>query len=376
MQMWRVSSNLWARTVCAALAFLRIVHPTPALACGGGGITSEVGVVIDAQHVVISSRAAGTTDIVAYIDVPEATSDFGWLIPVPSEPTLDPDPIPSEELASLAEATAPTIIVKDPEGDAPLIGCGSSKSGGDRASGVTSSPFVEVGPVVAVSLKGDSASEVEAWLEDNGFTLTQADSHTLERYVAYRSYFIAVKRNTKVNDGAPSSIGLHYSLTGDHRLLSLGFAQIGADDTVSFTLFLANPVTMGPSAPFQALTLDDLDAALLKVRYSEAVSKAVAARDSKAFVIESSTPASQLRPMLPHLSKLFDDGATITRATTVVSRNALTTDALFASPFTSKVPTSRTLSFAAPNTRGPEAQWFAFAFVGALASFSFRRRKP
>lgn len=358
--------------LCATWA--TFVHVDPALACGGGGITSAAGVVIDAQYVVISAREAGTTDIVVQVNVPHANSDFGLLIPVPSEPTLDQEPIPASELAALDDATAPEIVIDEGESDGPLIGCGSSKSAGDGAvPRVSAGAFIEIGPIVAVALKGDSATAVTTWLDENGFVLPTADTETLERYVSTGSYFIAVKRNDKPSDGSASSIGLHYSLQGDHRTLSLGFAKIGADAQIGFTLFLATKATTGPSAPFKALTLRDLDASLLKQSYDDAVRKAVADNDSKAFVLESATLAADLRPMLPTLSGLLDNDAIITRATTVVERDQLTTDAAFATPFTDNIPTSRRLSLA-PSKRQPQAPWFGLVMFGALLSFPFRRR--
>ncbi len=139
-------------------------------------------------------------------------------------------------------------------------------------------------------------------------------------------------------------------------------------------MFLATKATTGPSAPFKALTLRDLDASLLKQRYDDAVRKAVADNDSKAFVLESATPAADLRPILPTLSELLDSDAIVTRATTVVERDQLTTDAAFATPFTDDIPTSRRLSLAPSKQHQPQAQWFGLVMFGALLSFPFRRR--
>lgn len=358
-----------------ALSLAFFVRGSHALACGGGGITSEAGVVINAQHVLISSREQGSTDIVVQVDVPSASSNFGLLIPVPNEPTIDPEPVPSSELALLDSATAPEIVVDDGDGDGPLIGCGGNKSG-DGSGGsmrVTSGQFIEVGPVTAVSLKGDSAAAVNTWLQDNGFVLPTADTETLERYVAAGSYFIAVKRNDRTIDGSASSIGLHYSLPGDHRMLSLGFAKIGADVEVAFTVFLAANTTTGPSAPFTALTLADLDGSELKDDYGTAVRNAVLENDSKAFVLESSTNVSDLAAQLPNLARLLDSGAVVTRATTIIPRDQLTTDAVFATPFTRDVRSSRTLSLA-PAPSQPPAGWWGVVLFGALVSFPLRRR--
>lgn len=157
-------------------------------------------------------------------------------------------------------------------------------------------------------------------------------------------------------------------------MVSLAFARIGADEHVGFTVFLANKATLGPSAPFKALTLDDLDVDALKDDYDLAIRKAVSANDSKAFVIENSTEASSLATELPELSELFDSDAMITRATTVVARDELTADAMFATAFKEDIPDSRTLSFSASKLGSSRTPLFGMALFGALLSLKIRRR--
>ena len=74
----------------------------PASACGGGGVTSASGVVMGSQRIIMSVRAGGTTDMIVQVTVPRTTADYGVLIPVPSEPTLDTRPVSSAELDALA----------------------------------------------------------------------------------------------------------------------------------------------------------------------------------------------------------------------------------------------------------------------------------
>src|SRR6478735_7058337 len=88
---------------------LSLFPSAAALACGGGGVTSKVGVTTNAQRIFMSVRATGTTDIVAQIAVPKTTADYGVLIPVPDEPTLDSEPVSAEDLNALDKATAPVI---------------------------------------------------------------------------------------------------------------------------------------------------------------------------------------------------------------------------------------------------------------------------
>lgn len=335
----------------SAFASLR---SAPAWACGGGGVTSRVGVTTNAQRIFMSVRASGTTDIVAQITVPETTADYGVLIPVPDEPTLDSEPVSAADLNLLDVVTRPVISSETQDSGGSGCGCiGAGAADDDGAKGgVRVSSQVTIGPVVAVSLTGESADAVRAWLADNGFSLPQGDAPTLDRYVGAGKYFIAIRRSEKALGGGPTSIGIHYSLAGDHRMLSLGFTRIGAAPTLAITLYLAAPQTVGPSKPFQALTLSDLDAATLQRNdYPQAVKTAVAAHASKAFVLESTTPLTTIASSIPSLSRLIDQSATITRATTVVARELINDDVVFATPFAGPVPSQRRVSLDATSVR-------------------------
>ena len=338
-----------------AVSALASLRSAPALACGGGGVASRLGVTTNAQRVFMSVRASGRTEIVAQITVPQTTADYGVLIPVPDEPTLDSEPVSAADMNMLDTLTTPVISSQTHSGGSGcgcIAGAAVDGKGGPSKRGVTASDQVTIGPVVAVSLTGDSGAAVRAWLADNGFSLPDSDATTLDRYVGVGKYFIAIRRGERAVSGGPTSIGIHYSMAGDHRMLSLGFTRIGAAPQLAITLFLAAPQTIGPSDPFKALTLDELDATTLRLdEYSLAVETAVAARDSKAFVLESATPSSTIASSIPSLSRFIDGNATITRATTVVSRERISDDVVFGTPFAGAVPSQRRVSLEAEHVR-------------------------
>ncbi|HEY0468384.1 MAG TPA: DUF2330 domain-containing protein [Polyangiaceae bacterium] len=358
------------RISLVGVGLLASLRSAPALACGGGGVTSKVGVTMNAQRIFMSVRAAGTTDVVAQITVPQTTADYGVLIPVPDEPTLDSEPVSAADLDALDRATAPVISrsALDSGGSGSGCGCiGAGSAGDDDAvappnRNVTVSSEVTIGPVVAVALTGESGDAVRAWLTDNGFSLPESDAPTFDRYVGKGKYFIAIRRTENALTNGPSSIGVHYTLPGDHRMLSLGFTRIGAAAKLSLTLFLAAPKTVAPSEPFKALTLYDLDAATLqRDDYALAVETAVAKRDSKAFVLESSTPLARIEPSTAALglARFIDTGAVITRATTLLSRDQISEDVVFTAPFNGSVPSQRFVSRDAAHVR--------YAGMGSLA---------
>jgi hypothetical protein len=339
---------------------ITLAMASPLWACGGGGVTtaqaSQAGVVADAQRVVISVRAEGTpsvkTEIIAQIGVPKTSADYGVLIPTPVLPTLDPEPISSADLDELDRLTRPTIVrkVELPEADDDGgFGCGCVASGdaGDsldtRGSpeAVQVGAPVKVGPVTAVVLHADDAVALMAWLDENGFAIPAEQAALVAKYVRPGGAFIAVRRNDQTATRAPSSVGLHYTLPGDYRLVSLAFARLGAAPTVAFTVFVGARYVMRASGVFTNLTLNDLDATLLATSYSKSVASAVA-NQRYAFVLEGVSYPSMWTTLSQHFTNLFDTGV-LTRASTIMAADTLDTDASFDEPTTVQIPNSRTI---------------------------------
>jgi hypothetical protein len=324
--------------------------PEAAKACGGGGIVSSEApgrVGANAQRVLISVHDDGVggttdgTDIIAQIVVPETTADYGALLPMPSEPTLDPEPVSIEELEQLDVQTAPQIVTIESTDDGGGSGCGclgtgaATRDAGESKSVRTSEP-VDIGPVTAVVLSGNTDA-VNAWLDENGFFTSKADQATISDYAGY--YFVAIRRNERAAPGGPTSIGIHFSMSGDHRELPLRFASLGAAPTVAFTLFLASSDLAGPSPPFAALTLDDLDGSILRTGgYAAALQDVVRAHGHQAFVLESRTSSADLA--LSGKVRSVVRG-TVTRMSTIVPASALTEDAHFYAAYEGEIPNER-----------------------------------
>jgi len=366
--------------VVLGVAVSGVAAPRAVEACGAGGVvtTSQDGSVgSNAQRVIlaVNEGAAGgltTTDVVVQLGVPKTTEAYGALLPVPSQPTLDVNPVSAAEIDQLDEATAPRIVSQQESSGG--CSCGGAAVGGDKNGeqpGVRASAPVNIGPVTAVTLAG-TPDAVSTWLGENGFSVGAADEAMIAQYSeGYNGgFFIAIRRNDAVTD-APSSIGVHFTMTGDHRGLSLRFASLGAPATVAFTAFVVANETTGPSEPFRALTLHSLNPEILRHGgYAQAVRSAVEASGNRAFVIESSTPVSELPSS--SLTRLFT-GSTVTRLSTVLPRSALTADAEFDTPFEGDIPSVFMVQSSAET--GYRAAGVAF-FPALLLLRLWRRRRP
>jgi hypothetical protein len=382
-----MTSRLVVWGACVAVGVL--FDARGASACGGGGVTtttSALGVVANTQRIFMSVRKSGKTDIVVQIGVPATTADYGVLIPVPDEPELDTSVVTAGAFDALDARTAPKITAvtesSDSDGGGWSCGCAGgdaasdkqSVSGGD-APGVTVGAPQNIGPVTAVVLTGEDGAAVDGWLDENGFALPDESRPVLDEYAGPGKYFIAIKRNSSAADGAPSSIGLHYTLPGDHRDLSLRFARIGAAQKVAFTIFLAVPgQVMGPSAPFAALTLDDLRSDLLRAGdYSGAVANAVGQNRDLAFVLEAS---SRFAELAQPFSFYTEPDALVTRLSTVVTSVNLSTDVNFGTPFPEHIPNERYV-YAEPKpplVRYASIGWIAATLLGGALRRQLRPR--
>ena len=320
----------------------------PSAACGGGGVTTSVesGVVADTQRVVLALHDEGTTEvrteIVAQIGVPAAGADYGVLIPVPGTPTVDNSPISTDDLDELDRATAPTLIIQQPDTSDDSGGgcsCGSDTKGDDdsgsgtlvASDNVSVSAPVNVGPATVVVLAADDPSALGDWLDENGFAIPSDQQSLVDVYVENGYQFIALKRSDDAAPDGPTSIGLHYTLEGDHRQLSLAFARLGAAPHVAFTVFVASQHLVAPSDGFETLTLNHLDAGVLRTKgYSAAVGAAVAQAGAHAFVVESTLGPPISADVSREFRELLGINASpynsLTRMSTVVAADALDAD--------------------------------------------------
>jgi hypothetical protein len=358
-----------------------VALPEVAEACGGGGVVSSRpgSVGANAQRVFISVHDDGVggsfdgTDVITQINVPATTDDYGALLPLPSEPTLDSRPVAAQELEQLDMATAPQLLeTEDSGGSGFSCACAGSAAGESKGSRASVSEPVDIGPVTAVVLTG-TTDAVNGWLGDNGFVISAADQAMIADYAGY--YFVAIRRNDRAAPGGPTSIGIHFSMPGDHRELPLRFASLGAASTVTFTLFIATSETVGPSPPFAALTLDDLDGSILRfMGYRQAVQSAIRAHDNRAFVLESSTPSAEIFGLAGTTIGSLLGGTTVTRMTTILPAEALTEDAHFYDPYPGEVPNERNLN-AHNALRSREANFGALTALVLLGMWR-RRNRP
>jgi MYXO-CTERM domain-containing protein len=140
-------------------------------------------------------------------------------------------------------------------------------------------------------------------------------------------------------------------------------------------VFVVADDVVAPSAPFAALTVDDLDLIALRTTgYSGAVSAAVAQHGNHAFVLEGVWSSGALaNAQIPSLKAFIASTQILTRLSSVVPAAGLDTDVVFDQPFSDPVPRVRVVEQVAAPGYGPG---FGHGFgLLAIAAVGFRRRR-
>ncbi len=350
-------------------SFAAFGFPMPAHACGGGVVTSTEGTVANAQRIVVSVHD-GVTDVITQIGVPDTTADYGALLPVPSEPTLDSEPVSAEELEALDAETKPIIMTYSSSGGGEDAGCSCGDDAESKSSGGGGAPLrgdvsrpVEIGPVTAVVLTADDGDAVRTWLGDNEFVIPAEHAALIDAYAGPGRYFIAIKRNANATMGGATSIGVHFTLAEEHGELPLRFARLGAAENVAFSVFVAADIIVAPAAPFTTRSLYDLESALLHESYATAVAEASNRDGELAFVIEGAYRVEELSGRVgPSLEAMIGAGnqRRLTRLTTVLPAEALTEDAHFTETYDFEPPRNRSLGLIVnPSAASAAALWLA-----------------
>jgi hypothetical protein len=306
-----------------------------ARACGGGVSFEDAEVGLDAQIAIYALKEA-TTELVVLVNVPTGDRDFGVVLPVPAGTTLSSTPVDAAGIALLERETRPEVVISEAMGGEPSsFSCarGSADNGyeagsGEGEGGVAVSAPVDIGPLTAVIITGENGNAIADWLQANGFAVSADSQAIIDGYTNAGAQLVALKRNATALR-APASLGIHMTIPGDHRGFALRMASIGSAEELAITIFVAHPTeSIGPSMPFFTQGLMNLDErTVADDGYRAAVRALVAENDGRVFVAEHVESHDSYESY--GLAGIIDDGAVLTRLTTVVSRAELTEDVAF-----------------------------------------------
>ena len=301
---------------CAGLLAIGAVHSwsRPADACGCFAPPNAAEPIVQAGERILFAVRNGV--VTAHIQVQYAgdAKDFGWLLPLPSVPTLT---VGTDELfTQLAATTQPSYVVEQtfnssgcsqPSGGFAL-GCASpsaplndrTQAGGSFDAGA-SSPLVikaSVGPYDYAVLRADDRTAMFQWLTDNRFFVPAGTDAASGPYIRPGAYFLALKLKAGAATGDITPVVLQYPSA--LPMIPLILTSVGAQPNMGVQVFLLGSARGIPRNYHHVVLNDALLGWLDGMKnYSEVVSKAVAEAPQKhAFVTEYAGPSSVMRNLL------------------------------------------------------------------------------
>ncbi len=214
--MIRRLSMMAAATAVAGAVYL---HHTPrAEACGCFTPPDPTVPVVQAGERIVFGMQDGVVTSHIQIQYKGPAEEFGWLLPLPSEP--EPLQLGTDELfAQLIAQTQPKYrLDREYVGNCPFdpsrnggFGGASPTAGGDSSQDPNDpggSPLVlqaSVGPFDYAVLKADSKEPMLTWLSDNNFYVPAGTDAAVDPYIRPGAFFLALKlrKGNEVGDIQP-----------------------------------------------------------------------------------------------------------------------------------------------------------------------------
>jgi len=195
------------RTVAVAVVIASVVllfdpHRAEACGCFAQPRPDPNVPLVQAGERILFAVDGGMVTAHIQIQYSGAAGEFGWLLPLPSVPTLQ---VGTDELFSrLIAATQPKYsLIQVFEGDCTSMGFSLGSGGKDSGSvdargpdGGLGSPVVlqdTVGPYDYAVLRADSKVDVLSWLESNQYFVPAGSDAVMTPYVREGAYFLALK---------------------------------------------------------------------------------------------------------------------------------------------------------------------------------------
>ena len=295
-----------ALLTAAVIGASLLTLPQSAEACGGFFCNNTTLIAIDQtkERILFEVDADDTLTVNVEISYSGAPEGFAWVVPVPPSFTGELGVLPPSTLRLLDAATAPRIIPPNQFGwddfgntdDVATEGDDDDDEGPDDEVDVTELP--QVGPYEPQLISSQDAAALTAWLNDNGYLITEEMEPLVAGYVASGMNFLGMKLapEAKVQDIAPIAI----SYPGTQPMIPLVLTAVAAEPEMGILVFIAGSERYEP-ANYEGLFIDtDLlqaDPRTGDTNYYPLLSYLADQFDRQAFFTEFSDSTQQLVSM-------------------------------------------------------------------------------
>lgn len=319
------------RLIATAAVVAAVAHVSDARACGCFAQGSTAQPVVQAGERILFAHEAD--QVIAYIQISYqgAADQFGWIVPLPSVPTLE---VGTDELFTMLDNnTLPTYRLTRTQqycgggsyssSDSGGFGCGfgaNASHGGGGAGGAydmnvayssdmgSGGPVVEqssIGPYDYAVLKADDETAMLQWLSDNRYFVPAGTMSVITPYVHPGAYFLALKLRGGLSAGDIAPIVLRY--TSDLPMIPITLTQVGAVDNMGILVWVAGEARAIPRNYYHVV-VDDLPIWFSSfTQYNQWLINAVHEAPGKhGFITQYAGPASLVQGQLDYPGRFGD----------------------------------------------------------------------
>lgn len=254
-------------------------------------------------------------------------AEFGWLLPLPSVPTLE---LGTDELfAQLTSTTQPRYQMNTVFGPEcrQSFGTGGSAGGGTGgfadagSSGAVDagiSPLVvqdSVGPYDYAVLRADSKTAMLEWLTQNRYFVPVGTDDSVAPYIRPGAFFLALKLRAGNTTGDLLPVVLHYA--SDLGVIPITLTSTGATENMGVQVWMLGD---GRAIPrnYNHTVINDavIDWPSSGANYNDVIIRAVGEAPGKhTFVTEYAGPSSVMRDVLTRAGRFGTKGELAAQAT-------------------------------------------------------------
>ncbi|MFO0598941.1 MAG: DUF2330 domain-containing protein [Myxococcaceae bacterium] len=309
------------KTVLITAALGAALVPSVSSACGCFTPPDPTVPVVQAGERILFAVKDGIVTAHIQVQYSGGDSDFGWLLPLPSVPSVE---VGSDELfAQLLLNTQPrytmtTTLDRECAQPAPPFGYatgggtgGGSAGGGSGSADAGSGPSVlvvqdSVGPYDYAVLRADSKTEMLDWLAQNHYFVPAGTDAAVTPYIHVGSYFLALKLHPGNSTGDIQPVVLTYQ--SDFGIIPLTLTGTGAQDNMGVQVWMLGD---GRAIPrnYHHTVLNDavIDWRSSGANYNDVVIRAAGEAPGKhTFVTEFSGPGTSVKNAVAYAGRFGD----------------------------------------------------------------------
>lgn len=294
----------FAATGFAALAAVTLV-PRAAQACGCFAPPDPSVPVVQAGERILFSHDSGEITAHIQIQYEGEASEFGWLLPLPSVPTLE---LGVEELFNqLIAQTQPRYRLLRQADDtcldfsvfAPTAG---NESQNDRFDSDDPNSVVviedSIGPFDFAVLRADSREPMFDWLRDNRYVIPNGTEDAVGPYIHDGAYFLALKLRKGNDVGDIQPVVVRYK--SDLPMIPIILTSVAANPDMGIQVWVLGDSRAIPrNYRHTVINEEYIDWFNAGINYNEVVINATnEAEDGQSFVTEYAGPSDVMRGVL------------------------------------------------------------------------------